>query len=66
MIGKKVVEAQDRGATLDDFVKLEQVKTKSDKNKLLKLMGTSDFNLEYKRTLEQQENDRLKKLALKS
>ncbi len=65
MIGKKVVEAQDRGATLDDFVKLEQVKTKSDKNKLLKLMGTSDFNLEYKRTLEQQENDRLKKLALK-
>lgn len=62
---KKVVQAQERGATLGDFVKLEQIKSKSDKNKLLKLLGTSDFNLEFKRTLEEQKNKELEKLALK-
>lgn len=62
---KKVVQAQERGATLGDFVKLEQIKSKSDKNKLLKLLGTADFNLEFKRTLEEQKNKELEKLALK-
>lgn len=62
---KKIVQAQERGATLGDFVKLEQIKSKSDKNKLLKLLGTADFNLEFKRTLEEQKNKELEKLALK-
>lgn len=62
---KNLVAAQDRGATLADFIKLEQIKTKPERNKLLKLMGTADFNLEFKRTLEEQENKELEKLALK-
>lgn len=62
---KKVVQAQERGATLGDFVKLEQIKSKADKNKLLKLLGTADFNLEFKRTLEEQKNKEFEKLALK-
>lgn len=62
---KKVTAAQERGASLDDFVKLEQVKNKSDRNKLLKVMGTADFGLVFKRTLEEQKNKELEKLALK-
>lgn len=62
---KKVVEAQDRGASLEDFVKLEKVKSKSDRNKLLKVIGTSDFNLEYKRIIQDQKNKEFEKLALK-
>lgn len=62
---KKVVAAQERGATLDDFVKLEQIKTKPERNKLLKLLGTADFNLEFKRTLDEQKSTEMKKLAVK-
>lgn len=49
---KKVIEAQDRGATLDDFVKLEKIKSKSERNKLLSIVGTNNFNIEFNRTLE--------------
>lgn len=49
---KKVIEAQERGATLDDFVKLEKIKSKSERNKLLSIVGTNNFNIEYNRTLE--------------
>lgn len=62
---KKVAAAQERGATLNDFAKLEQIKVKSERNKLLKLIGTADFNLEYKRSYEQQKRDEFEKLALK-
>lgn len=62
---KKVVAAQGRGATLEDFIKLEQIKTKPEKNKLLKIMGTPDFNLEYKRSLEKQQNKEMERVAVK-
>lgn len=62
---KKVIQAQERGATLGDFIKLEQIKSKEDKNKLLKVLGTDDFNLEFKRTLENQKNKEFEKFALK-
>lgn len=62
---KKVLAAQERGATLEDFVKLEQIKAKSEKNKLLKLLGTADFTLEFKRSLENQKNNEMEKLALR-
>lgn len=59
---KKVIEAQERGATLDDFVKLEKIKSKSERNKLLGLVGTNNFNIEYNRTLEAEQ---VKELAKK-
>lgn len=62
---KKVTEAQDRGATLNDFVKLEQIKAKSERNKLLKVLGTSDFNLEFNRALKEQKNKELEKVIVK-
>lgn len=62
---KKVVEAQNRGASLEDFAKLEKIKSKSERNKLLKVIGTADFNLEYKRTITDQKNKEFEKLALK-
>lgn len=62
---KKVVEGQERGATLEDFIKLEQIKQKSERNRLIKIIGTADFNLEYKRAFDTQKNNELKKLAIK-
>ncbi len=62
---KKVVKAQEQGATLADFIKLEEIKSKTERNKLLKVMGTADFNLEFKRSLEEQTINELKKAALK-
>lgn len=59
---KKVIEAQERGATLDDFVKLEKIKSKSERNKLLGLVGTNNFNIEFNRTLEAEQ---VKELAKK-
>lgn len=58
---KKVIEAQERGATLDDFVKLEKIKSKSERNKLLGLVGTNNFNIEYNRTLEAEQVQELAK-----
>ena len=57
---KKVIEAQERGATLDDFIKLEKIKSKSERNKLLSIVGTNNFNIEYNRTLE---SEQVKELA---
>lgn len=57
---KKVIEAQERGATLDDFVKLEKIKSKSERNKLL-IVGTNNFNIEYNRTLEAEQVKELAK-----
>ena len=58
---KKVIEAQERGATLDDFVKLEKIKSKSERNKLLSIVGTNNFNIEYNRTLEAEQVKELAK-----
>lgn len=58
---KKVIEAQNRGATLDDFVKLEKIKSKSVRNKLLSIVGTNNFNIEYNRTLEAEQVKELAK-----
>lgn len=58
---KKIIEAQERGATLDDFVKLEKIKSKSERNKLLSIVGTNNFNIEYNRTLEAEQVKELAK-----
>lgn len=58
---KKVLEAQERGATLDDFVKLEKIKSKSVKNKLLGLIGTNNFNIEFNRSYEYEQNKEIAK-----
>lgn len=61
----KAKKAIERGGTLEDFAKLEKIKTKREREKLLKAVGTADFNLEYKRIIEEQKNRELEKLALK-
>lgn len=40
----KVQKAQERGATLQDYAKLEQIKNPEKKNEVLSHIGTADFN----------------------
>lgn len=59
---KNVEEAIERGATLEQFAKLEKIKKKSEKEKLIKYIGTEDFNYEYKNIIRSQNEQRNKKL----
>lgn len=62
----KAQKAIERGGTLDDFARLEKIKSKRDREKLLKTIGTDDFNLELKRTLDNQTIEENKKVIRKA
>lgn len=48
-------KAYESGGTLDDFVKISQIKSKSKQNELLKAVGTDNFNYAIKRALNEQQ-----------
>lgn len=62
----KTAKAIERGGTLDDFVKIEKVKSKSVRQKLINSIGTENFNIELKRALREQTVEENKKIARKA
>jgi len=65
---KAVNEALERGATLADFVKLEALKDKKTREKLLQDIGTNNFNYRFNSELTEQtikENEKLIRKLLK-
>lgn len=50
-----VIQAQERGGRLEDFIKLDKISHKKDRNDLAKLIGTADFNNAYKKIINYQE-----------
>jgi ParB family chromosome partitioning protein len=61
---KKFKEAEERGATLDDFAKLDKIKDKKTRDKLLEKVGTSNFNWELERAAKKEtEAENKKKLV---
>lgn len=61
----KAVKAIERGGTLEDFAKIEKIRSKREREKLINSMGTENFLLDYKRALNDQIVDDNKKLARK-
>lgn len=53
----KVQKAQERGATLQDYAKLDQIKNPEKKNEVLSHIGTADFNQKLQ-TAVREEKDR--------
>jgi len=51
----KFKESQARQVTLADYEKLMEVEDEADRNKLLDVIGTADFNNDYKITIDAQE-----------
>ena len=61
--GEKTREAFERGATLADFAKLEQIKSKKDRDELLGVIGTNNYNQKFNRILgEQMSKENTKRL----
>ncbi len=58
-------KAYESGGTLDDFVKISQIKSKSKQNELLKAVGTGNFNYAIKRALNEQQCEQNFKEAAK-
>lgn len=53
-----------RGATLQDYIDLEQIENEIDKNKLLEYIGTDEFRYELNMVLGNQKREKLKKKVL--
>lgn len=51
---EKLQQSVRRGATLQDFMELEQIKDPCQKDKLLESIGTANFNYELKRARDQE------------
>lgn len=51
---KKFAKAEERGANLTDYLKLNAIKDPVQRNKVLDFIGTGDFNYQLKQTLENQ------------
>jgi len=61
---EKFRKAVDRGGTLQDYIKLEQIKDPERKNKVLEKIGTRDFDWELKRAIDDENVERRKTAAL--
>lgn len=53
-----------RGATLQDYIDLEQIENEIEKNKLLEYIGTDEFRYELNMVLGNQKREKLKKKVL--
>ena len=52
--------AELRGGTLDDYLKVSEIKNDKTRDKLTELIGTSNFNWEYTQALKKQNlNDKM-------
>ena len=51
----KFKAAEERGATLEDYAKLDQIKDEEIKNKVLDSIGTSNFDWELRRAVDNEE-----------
>lgn len=51
---EKFRKAEERGATMTDYLKLNEIKDPERRNKVLDFIGTSDFNYQIKEALENQ------------
>lgn len=51
---KKLQKAEERGATMTDYLKLNEIKDPDVRNKVLETIGTGDFNYTLKNALEKQ------------
>lgn len=52
---RKVAKGIQRGATIEDFIKLDSVEDEEDREKLLEVIGTADFQNELRRAKNRQE-----------
>lgn len=55
---KKSKAAYERGATLDDYMKLEKINDVKTRNKVLETIGTNGFNNEYKKAIAEELRDK--------
>lgn len=62
---EKFQKSVKRGATLQDFMALEQIKDPDLKNKVLDAIGTANFNYELKRAKDQEKEAEKKAAAIK-
>lgn len=53
----KFKAASDKGATLDDFAKLDKIKDPERKNKVLESIGTSDFEYAISRAIQEEKSE---------
>lgn len=60
----KFEQSSERGCTLNDYIKLNDIKDVSVRNKLLDKLGTSNFDFEYKNALDKQKKDEISKLII--
>lgn len=62
---EKFQKSVNRGATLQDFMALEQIKDSDLKNRVLDAIGTANFNYELKRARDQEKEAEKKAAAIK-
>ena len=63
---KKFDQAQDRGgASMEQYIKIAEIKSKSDRKELLDAVGTDNFNARYRRALKEQTIKELSPKAVK-
>lgn len=63
---RKFAKAEERGANLTDYLKLNAIKDPEQRNKVLDTIGTGDFNYTLKQTLENQKFAEKFAVALKT
>lgn len=51
---RKVAKGIERGATIEDFIKLDSIEDEDEKDKLLEVIGTADFQNEFRRAKNRQ------------
>lgn len=62
---KKFKEGVERGATIQDYIDLEQIKDEKAKNELLNYIGTTEFSYKLQSAITSQENKRQTDLFIK-
>ena len=66
LLDQKLVEQKsDEGATIFDFIKLEQVKDIDRRNKLMTYIGTNNFNIELERAINDEKAEKRKEEIVK-
>lgn len=55
---QKFKKAEDRGATLTDFLKLNDIKDEERRNNVLSHLGTPDFNQKYQAAIRQEKDEK--------
>lgn len=63
---KKFQKAEERGATMTDYLKLNEIKDPAQRNKVLDTIGTGDFHYSLKQALERQKFAEKFAVALKT